>query len=492
MKNYEELVGASGRRIFYRAERYRARDLFKRSMPDLSLDQVICRLHDLSMNGLSAYAPRGSNDLRGIGERLPVRLDLRGATLHEGTGEISRLEPTPFGTKVGVRLVDRCVNVSQLVAKYDEALIRAGIEEFEGDARSVAPEYRRLCADVLHLLRAYRTALDRFEKTRPGPAELEDMMGVCEERILPQCRMIWYQANELVAPIMEDTAALRAAKRLTELLITPEFMGAPFVQRAYQKPLGYPGDFRLMEMIYAWRREGPSLSDQLMHRIGITSAECVATRMLMMRQIIAEAILQRSPAPVRITSLGCGAARELRDYLQLRALPASVQFTLIDQDHAALSSAYEQTYAEVMRLQGQAQISCLHASFSQFLKTKELFGVLPPQDLIYSIGLVDYVSQPRAKALTASLYEHLAPGGMLVIGNLNESPRNTRWPMEFICDWSVHYRGERAMKELAAGLPQAEITTLVDRTDCVCFLKVRKPQGLQETYATTAAETIRT
>jgi extracellular factor (EF) 3-hydroxypalmitic acid methyl ester biosynthesis protein len=166
MKNYEELAGASGRRMFYRAERYRARDLFKRAVPDLSLDQVVCRLHDVSMNGIGAYAPRDSSDLRGVGERLPVRLGVRGATLHEGTGEISRLEPTPFGTKVGVRLLDRCLNISQLVAKYDEAFIRASIEEFEESARSVAGEYRQLCADALHLLRTYRTALDRFGGVR--------------------------------------------------------------------------------------------------------------------------------------------------------------------------------------------------------------------------------------------------------------------------------------------------------------------------------------
>ena len=140
MKNYEELAGARGRHMFYRAERYRARDLFKRAVPDLSLDHVPCRLHDVSINGLGAYAPSGSNVLRGVGERLPVRLGVGGATLHEGTGEVSRLEPTPFGTKVGVRLLDRCLDISQLVAKYDEAFIRAGIKEFEESAAAVAPE----------------------------------------------------------------------------------------------------------------------------------------------------------------------------------------------------------------------------------------------------------------------------------------------------------------------------------------------------------------
>jgi extracellular factor (EF) 3-hydroxypalmitic acid methyl ester biosynthesis protein len=475
MKNYEELAGASGRRVFYRAERYRARDLFKRAAPDLSLDQVICRLHDVSMNGLGAYAPRGSNDLRGVGERLPIRLGVRGATLHEGMGEISRLEPTPFGTKVGVRLVDRCLNISQLVAKYDEAFIRVEIDEFEEHARSVAPEYRQLCADTLHLLRTYRSALDRFEKTQPGANEIEDMMAGCEERILPRWRALWHRGNQLVAPIMGDAAALRAAKRVTELLVTPELVSGPIWRRSYEKPLGYPGDFEVMEMIYGRRREGVSLADQLMHRLGTATAECVTTRMVTIRRLIAETVLERAPAAVHMTSLGSGTAREIVDYLQLRTLPAPIQFNLIDQDHAALSLVYEQTYSDVVRLKGQAQVSCLHASFSQFLKASELFGMLPPQDLIYSIGLVDYLSPSRARALTEALYAHLVPGGTLVIGNLNESPTNTCWPMEFICDWSVNYRGMRDMVELAANLPDGAITTTIDPTSCVCFLTVRKP-----------------
>src|SRR5690348_13367648 len=101
MKHYEELAGGNGRRIHYRAERFKARDLFKRILPDLAIDNVNYGLQDISLNGLAALAGRGINDYCDVGAQVPVQLGVNGTILHEGIGEVSRIEPTPFGTKVG-------------------------------------------------------------------------------------------------------------------------------------------------------------------------------------------------------------------------------------------------------------------------------------------------------------------------------------------------------------------------------------------------------
>jgi hypothetical protein len=246
-------------------------------------------------------------------------------------------------------------------------------------------------------------------------------------------------------------------------------------RRSYEKPLGYPGDFRIMRMVYEWGREGERLFDRLMHRIGLDVAECIATRMVMMRQAIAETVLAPGEGPARITSLGCGPAREVSDYLGLRALPRPVQFTLIDQDHDALAMAYEQTLPAVMRLRRDASVNCLHTSFMQLLKPGNILTQLPQQDLVYTVGLIDYLAERRAKSLVASLYAQLAPGGTLIVGNMMETPVGNLWPMEFLCDWSIVYRSERQMAALAAGLPEARVSTGLDPTGRVCLLTVRKP-----------------
>src|SRR5690242_17198496 len=80
-KTYEQLAGAEGRRMFYRAERFSAASLFRNAVPDLAIDETTYRLQDLSLSGLGAAAGAGANDLCEVGSRVPVRLGLRGVAL---------------------------------------------------------------------------------------------------------------------------------------------------------------------------------------------------------------------------------------------------------------------------------------------------------------------------------------------------------------------------------------------------------------------------
>ncbi len=193
-----------------------------------------------------------------------------------------------------------------------------------------------------------------------------------------------------------------------------------------------------------------------------------------MQQTIAEVVAGKT-GPVQITNLACGPAREIVNYLRLGALPEAVCVTLIDQDHRVLAQTYERTYPETLRLAGQATVNCLHVSFGQLLKGENLLKKIPAQDLIYTIGLVDYLSEAKARSLIDGLYRQLAPGGSLVIGNVKQGPSSLLWPAEFLCDWSLVYRTEADMFDLARDLPSAAVTVKADTTDRIQLLYLRKP-----------------
>jgi hypothetical protein len=101
----------------------------------------------------------------------------------------------------------------------------------------------------------------------------------------------------------------------------------------------------------------------------------------------------------------------------------------------------------------------------------ERFRLDPDQDLVYSIGLYDYLSTPAATALTQRLWSALAPGGRLVIGNFAAGDQPDRYLLETAMDWYLHYRGEADLLALLDGRPDlAEARVRTDPTGSLHLL----------------------
>ncbi|MEJ0043373.1 MAG: class I SAM-dependent methyltransferase [Rhizomicrobium sp.] len=118
----------------------------------------------------------------------------------------------------------------------------------------------------------------------------------------------------------------------------------------------------------------------------------------------------------------------------------------------ALLYAHETTYPSVLNSDGRIKVQGLNLSFTDILRGTDGLAGLPPQDLVYSVGLLDYLTDHRAKALVKRLYDLLMPGGLLIIGNMNECPLSNYWPMEYITDWTLQYRNDADMVAWADGL----------------------------------------
>ena len=482
MHTYERLSGAAGRRVFYRAERFKARDLFPQAAAKVEVDNTLLALEDVSMTGFSAIAPGSALWAPRIGDEFAVRLLLDEMVLHEGRARVCRIGRQKCGVRIGLGLTSDYLDIAEVISKRNRLLldleIGSGLVPDEG---LIEPAYRRLTADILHLLRNFRAILERHERRGNGsspasPGSADEALAICEERIIPTWRQHWERANALVEPVMSDPDRLRATKRFTELVVTPEFMDGPIWRRSYEKPLGYPGDYQVMNHVYAWRREGETATGKLLHRAGLEVAECIGTRMRMVQQMIADEITARGADTVtHITSIGSGPAKEVSGYLQADEIPGRASFTLIDQEHEALELAYGEIYPQTTRHDGRATVQCLNLSFVDLAKKNRVFPGVGPQDFIYSVGLVDYLTDHRACGLVTSLYDRLAPGGLLVIGNMRKTALSNLWPMEFICDWSVNYRDESAMRAMVRGLPAASLDLETDPTGRVYMLSLRKP-----------------
>jgi len=481
MLAYEELKGSTGRQIRFRPPRYDARRLFPSLAPRVRVRAAAYRLHDISLGGLAALSKQSQDDGLQIGETVALSIQQSGLPIFESAAKVCRSENTVFGSKIAFNFVDRHIEFDKLLTRNTQAQIAARSPLFVSETTQLVPQpYRAFCADVLKLLRAYRSVLDANSQVArefsDGLDQLE-AFETCEPRILQQWRSLWRTGNDLTLGMADDREIREATKEFTELVLTPELRLGSIWDRSYAKPLGYPGDFEIMNQVYDWKRVGDNAYDMLMHRVGLDVAECIRTRMEVVLIHIAEVVREKGQSrPARITSLGSGPAREVEAYLSGHSASGHrAEFSLIDQEQVALQYAHEKTYPYVLSSEGRIKVQGLNISFTDILRGTNGLAGLPPQDLVYSVGLLDYLTPHRAKALVKRLYNLLLPGGLMIIGNMNECSLSNFWPMEFITDWSLEYRNDADMMAWADGLNAERAWTETERTGRVRMLFIRKP-----------------
>jgi hypothetical protein len=360
------------------------------------------KLHDISLGGIAVVCGQTSEDVPEVGEVIPITIQQANYPIFECNARVCRRENTVFGSKVAFSFVNDFMEFDKLLSRNVQARIAHQSALFNGEADQLVPkDYRVFCADVLKLLGSYRDLLDenlvlaqQFERDFDQDGAYE----ACEGRLLQHWRSLWRTGNDLVKDIVPNKDVLEATKAFTEVVLTPEMRLGAIWDRSYGKPLGYPGDYEVMNQVYDWQRCGTTVYQMLMHRLGLDVAECIKTRMEVVRAEIGKVIQEKGQArAARILSLGSGPAREVEQFLSGASLKnRRVEFTLIDQEQAALSYAVEKTYPYVMLTKGQARLQCLNISFTDILRGGGAIGSLPPQDLIYSVGLLDYLADRRA------------------------------------------------------------------------------------------------
>ena len=254
------------------------------------------------------------------------------------------------------------------------------------------------------------------------------------------------------------------------------FLEAPFIARAFSKPLGYAGDYELMNIIYRNRPEGETPIGRALHQWAnsFRSACAVRSRRRWVLQQMQDHARQRDGA-YRVLSLASGPAMELQDLVRESFLAERAELLCIDQDAQSLATARAEI-ERAMRETGRY----LPASFSSdsvkrlLLRGGESQGY-GPRDFIYTMGLYDYLPEEVGRKLAALLYKMLAPGGRLVIGNFGRQADAQAF-LDLVCDWHLIYRSADEVRNLAADMPaDARVDVTLDATGTVYFLVVDKP-----------------
>ena len=250
------------------------------------------------------------------------------------------------------------------------------------------------------------------------------------------------------------------------------------MRRTNLKPRGYSGDSEMMRMIYLKEDLGDSIFEKLMHRHPIESsaAQAVRDRCKTIVEMMREARLTADIEPgerLKVLSVACGPAFELIDLLQTAEDCTNYEFTLLDQDALALQEVAAQIATIEHGPGAPVQVEYLQESVRTMMSTRRLASRLGQFDFIYSVGLLDYLTAPVARALLANLYQHLRPDGQMIIGNCHVwNPK--RVYMEYWGDWVLFYRTESDFLRLVEDLPEAETAVSADDMGIQMLLSIQR------------------
>ncbi|HEY0135565.1 MAG TPA: hypothetical protein VGB85_15880, partial [Nannocystis sp.] len=461
-----------------------ASELLREQASVIVIDDQHFQLYDMAMNGVSFLAPPEAPPWQ-VDDVLEVDIRVHETSAYKGRARVAREERVYGQRRVGLQLLTGFLDLHEMQRVDEEqALLHDLIDGPERIIAKIPIAYREALLAAVHFAAFYQRILDYHE------ARLQDAHAIAEERealarraivaIRPRWNTLRLAAAEAALSVRGDRQALIAAKTATETLLTPLVTAAPLLHRSYHKPLGYAGDFSVMLHIYNDRFEGSTAFGQVFHKLACEEplSAGVRTRKDFVKRITAEEHTRRRAEGhvLRALSLGCGPAREVVEYLaEGEAPPHGVHWTLIDQEEKALSVAYHDVLRGINQRQAGCTAQCLYLSFEQLIRDP-LAVRGEPQDLVYCVGMFDYLNRRRAQALLVALYERVSSGGLLVIGNAL-GPNTHFWMSEFAVDWTLIFRDREELRQLAEPVVKAGAVLDIQRepSDAYDFILLRKP-----------------
>ena len=353
----------------------------------------------------------------------------------------------------------------------------------------VVPEFKVVIADMQTYLTELQLWLDQIEMklraTLPAGAPLENEL--VNQLAGPAIRSIDAFIEQFEAIVTGLDPELHPVHRgYLRRHLHPLLLGAPFADRAFRKPLGYAGDYEMVDMMLRTPDDSGSLFTKIINLwlLGQAPAEAHRNRVIYLyERLFTEGMrvcgLGRG---LRVYNLGCGPAVEVQQFIRDCDFSREAFFTLVDFNEETLRHLKEKLDGIQKRSRRGATVQIIKKSVQRILMESVKPTDRPPDeqyDLVYCAWLFDYLPQPVCKRAMNILYDLVAPGGLLLATNVSDvmnTSRPFRYSMEYLLDWHLIYRDRQSLADLAplAAAPD-DVAVIAESTGVNVFIEVRKP-----------------
>ncbi len=310
-------------------------------------------------------------------------------------------------------------------------------------------------------------------------AEFRNKLSLVEKSLDPSLPATRNQTYRDLAEAMHEIEA--ACRRLESTIgVNPELLAdtqkrfqaatAEFFEqswigaRARTKPRGYPGDYLLLNTIYDEQPKSPGLGGYIdLYIMDMVLAHSVRARWQMLRQFLSEELAQRGDN-VSILNVACGPCREYVAGINDSQV-AGVRVTCLDNDSEALDFVSTNVAPSA---QGIADLQCARYNALRMKSADATIRNFGRSDIIYSIGLCDYIEDRYMIEMLAGWRDSLTENGVLLVA-FKDTRRYDQTPYQWLLDWHFYQRTEEDCRRLfeQAGYNMEGLETTRDATGVI-------------------------
>lgn len=369
-------------------------------------------------------------------------------------------------------------------------LIREGLHHLSNKL-IVPEEFKILAVDFMLLFASVRTELDRVESVFEG-MEAKEREGAELKLIRGILDAFGSRANDVVERFenIVDTFSDEQkvhCRQMFRALLHPMVLSAPFAHRSFTKPLGYAGDYEMVCMILRNKFEGRSLFAKFLNGWFLSQAPARAHRnrvTLLLRHIQNEVVRGIGVRNcTRIYSLGCGPAGEVQQFMTSGKTGGQVKFTLVDFNVETIDYVSANLIASSSMRRPDCTVEVVKKSVNQLLqealRSARSNDKSPQYEFVYCAGLFDYLTDAVCRRLIELLYERVAPDGLLVVTNVDQSHNSHRCfrnSLDFFLDWNLIYRTASQLASIIpVSIPKEQCRVYSEDSGVNVFLEIRKP-----------------
>lgn len=392
-----------------------------------------------------------------------------------------------YGTTLNISRDGACVAVPSNLLLFDTpafSSLKVKLSNTERVSIPVVPVWHektsanRLTVGI-RFLEAGHVNPEQLEAAHKGFARIDDKFALetkktrnLAEEVKLQCdlydrghpkdedRLRFLDGIEQEARTRLDTAFARAWKRYAE--IPPEGQRAHQLyfqlmlhdlleenievnRHIYRKPLGYAGDFIMMNYIYNYHDgayTGATTFERLVNHYTCSipiSKSNIGRKEFLKQQLLST--IERCEQP-RILSVGSGPLRELTELACEGRLSKPIWFTCLDFEQKAIEYAKSEIEALEPAKRSLISLEFVLGNVVAMIRSKSVREKLKDYDLVYASGVFDYLSDRLASALLHQLYQSAREKGRLIVVNASLDASSHRGYYELLGEWEMYHRTE--------------------------------------------------